>query len=754
MKKITLPYDFIPLPGEGTASDSGGGPEYLYPYSNLGEGNRLPRHDRAAEGRLSGYLTYKIEPHSPLALELREIPDADGRAAYWLSGSTVRGKLHSNVEILSASYPAFIDDSDLLYRNIEKERYRDRLGVSNECKLEQAIEAGYLYRDEDGSFYIVPAAPIGDFHFVSVRELDIIRCWGHVLKKKERLFDWSVRASDGALIQKKLEGYADQIKKLDEAIYAIRQREEVKVKAVDACIQEIFTKRFSFTEKKVSANVKNQRGCERVINDLSEELRRELTSQIEESSLEELLNKMVERWKIKLRMHVIYEDFDKTGFKNKGSVPYQTAVSFDAQGNSVSWIGHVSSPSAGAVKGMLFNSTNAGSKRGHYLIGQERKDAERIKVPDQTIAGYNSAFGRMRFGSEEVEQFYDLFNTLGKTNYKEPKIVFYKEEGRKDLSGNQEQVLVVGRTPYFRVRHHYQLNDLRGTREQGGIDYASALFGYIASERGNGNAGEQEGYKSRLRFSPLRVCGNIGLGRIEKFLLAKPQATAEAMYLKPHGNEASSYEGYSVKRQRNSESRIVAPQLRGRKYYHVLSEPLKLRGQVPDNMTSQRYVYDPSFLLEGTLHFKILTEAELGLLLLAMDISLLPDASRFNPDKKPYFEQIGGAKAYGYGKVQFSIEEIQLEQKGSSFESLIVQPYKQAEVSSAHYVAAYLRERGGEAWLKRVHMKRYIKSKLVKESFDKNHVDWTNIDEKRKIDSGNAKGGGYLKSWVLEYLEE
>ncbi|WP_146767198.1 hypothetical protein [Paenibacillus sp. YN15] len=675
------------------------------------------------------------------------------------------------MEILSASYPAFIDDSDLLYRNIGEKKYRDRLGVSDECKLEQAVEAGYLYRDEDGSFYIVPAAPIGDFHFVSVRELDIIRCWGHVLKKKERLFDWSVRASDGALIQKKLEGYADQIKKLDEAIYAIRQREEVKGTAADLSIEEVFTSSFPFTIvfPKIKSEVKKAKAkYEAVIDDQCRNLGRELKSRIKEPSLQELLNKMVERWGLKLRMHAIYEGLEKPWFKNKASAPYQKAVSFDAQGNSVSWIGHVSFPRAGAVKGMLFNSTNAGSKRGHYLIGQERKDAERIKVPDQTIAGYNSAFGRMRLDEankpsnnnkpphddDNNKAFYDLFNILSKTNCKYPKIVFYKQEWRKDLSGNQEQVLVVGRTPYFRVRHHYQLNDLRGTRKQGGIDYASALFGYIASERGNGNAGEQEGYKSRLRFSPLRVCGNIGLGRIEKFLLAKPQATAEAMYLKPHGNEASSYEGHSVKRQRNSESIIVAPQLRGRKYYHVLSQPLKLCGQVPDNMTSQRYVYDPSFHLKGTLHFKNLTEAELGLLLLAMDISLLPDASSFNPDKKPYFEQIGGAKAYGYGKVQFSIEEIQLEQKGSSFESLIVQPYKQAEVSSAHYVAAYLRERGGEAWLKRVHMKRYVKSKLVKESFDKNHVDWTNIDEKRKIDSRNAKGGGYLKSWVLEYLEE
>ncbi|WP_181592967.1 hypothetical protein [Paenibacillus sp. YN15] len=38
---------------------------------------------------------------------------------------------------------------------------------------------------------------------------------------------------------------------------------------------------------------------------------------------------------------------------------------------------------------------------------------------------------------------------------------------------------------------------------------------------------------------------------------------------------------------------------------------------------------------KGPLHFKSLTEAELSLLLLAMDISLLPDASRYNVADKP-----------------------------------------------------------------------------------------------------------------------
>ncbi len=740
IKTVTLPYDFIPFPKEEDNSNSTPNPGYYYPYSRQNEGKQLPRHDRDIAGHLSGYLTYKVDPKSPLTVELRETTDGEGNTTHWMSGSTVRGKLYSNVEILSASYPAFIDDSDLLYRDLSDAQYRERLGVKDDCKLEQAVEAGYLYRNDDGGFYIVPAADIGDYHFLSVRELDIWNKWRNMISKENCLFRWD----DTSL--KEMSGYAERIAVLDEAIYSIRQNKKAEVEQADAAIKIVFTKGFSFTKRRRELNAaKDKNKRESVINDLRKELREALASKIKGHSLTELLNKMEERWELKLRMHLKYQE---GSFQKSGSFPYQKEVSYVAQGRNVNWIGDVSSSRAGAIKGMLFNSTNASSKRSHYLIGKEREESSPIIVPDRTIAAYNSAFGRIRL-SEGNKAFYDLFNIQAKTNDGKPKVVFFK---RRESKGKLEE-LVIGRTPYFRIQHQFQLSELRGNRQQDGIDYARALFGYIAPECEDQSEG-QEGYKSRIRFSPLRVCGSISSRRTERFLLAKPQPTAQAMYLKPFRNKPSSYEGNLEEKSSGKEERTIAPRLRGRKYYHVLHSFVPYTGQDNDNMSSERHVYDPSFNLEGALHFKNLTEAELGLLILAMDIRLLPEYSGYRIDtQKEYYELIGGAKAYGYGKVQFKVEGIQVERKDNSFESLVLQPYESKKVDPAHYVRAFLDAQGGAAWLDRIHMKCYVESRLERNFSSEEqrvHVNWENLQDQRKLLGETRSGGGYPKEWMLK----
>jgi len=81
-----LPYDFVPIADKENRE---------FPYSK----DNIPKHN--SNGDLSGIISYKIVPHSDLVIELREKLNK----GYFISGSQIRGKVRTNLEILSASYP-------------------------------------------------------------------------------------------------------------------------------------------------------------------------------------------------------------------------------------------------------------------------------------------------------------------------------------------------------------------------------------------------------------------------------------------------------------------------------------------------------------------------------------------------------------------------------------------------------------------------------------------------------------------------
>lgn len=746
LKTITLPYDFISLPG---IDDK---PEYYYPYHRTDVNKMPPRHDLCEAGHVSGYISYQITPYSPLALELRNTSETDGHKEYWMSGSQIRGKLRANVEVLSASYPEFVDKSELLYRKIMNgDRYKQQMGITDQIGLEQAVKAGYLYRDHEGKFYIIPAVLIGDKHFASVKELDIVNWDNGVLPEENRLFKWNSMLS-GKPVKQVMKNFNDQVRALDNDIRECRR--ELGIKQGDPiaeAIESVFTKDFAFT--KVRSRMRD--GLQNLTSELNSKLRVQVSRYNTKQELEGLLEKYIKRWVLKAEMDKIYGK----GNIKRNLIPYEKEVKYILSGNSVIRIENASSQTPGGLVGVLFNSTNANSKRSHYLVGKAQEDALRIHVPDSIKISYNRAYDKIRLQSDDNDEalkHYNLFKDKGIADYNKPKVVFYQTRSEEQGGKTTEVLVAVGRTPYFKVPYDHQLGKLLGEKDAEGIDYASAMFGYISSESKAENNDEAEAYKSRLRFSPVRVRGEIHREE-QEFLLATPQASAGAMYLKPKGMKIPTYEGPVQDNKGNPIKQEPAPRLRGTKYYHVLSKPIST---VPEdfegNMKSKRYVYDSSkmpFHLEGKIHFKNLTKAELGLLLLAMDINLLPDSNSYNPKGKPYYELIGGAKAYGYGKVQFKMTEIMLEQQGNSFESLVMEPFKAVEDDASIYVSAYLEALKHNGWFKRIDIKRYVQSKLEKvfgEGANAKHVDWSIMNTVREQEDSKKSGGGYPDTWILE----
>ncbi|BFH17067.1 hypothetical protein WJ0W_006344 [Paenibacillus melissococcoides] len=77
----------------------------------------------------------------------------------------------------------------------------------------------------------------------------------------------------------------------------------------------------------------------------------------------------------------------------------------------------------------------------------------------------------------------------------------------------------------------------------------------------------------------------------------------------------------------------------------------------------------------GKLFFRNLSEAELGLLLLSLDWREVLASSKYGQLTAKYrdtadkaYELIGGAKPYGFGKVQIGIKHVLLDSNGTDFE--------------------------------------------------------------------------------------
>lgn len=134
------------------------------------ENNKIQPHDVIEKGKLSGVIEYEITAKTPIIVD-------DGSGHFYkniygetaIPGSTVRGLVRSNMQILSASsVAADIQDGRLMYRNVangkNKDRYNDILGnktiqyslkdgKKGQLSVLENVKAGYI-RNEGGKYRI------------------------------------------------------------------------------------------------------------------------------------------------------------------------------------------------------------------------------------------------------------------------------------------------------------------------------------------------------------------------------------------------------------------------------------------------------------------------------------------------------------------------------------------------------------------------------------------------------------------------
>ena len=704
---VDLPYNFISLPEK-----------YYYPYTkekNGREYNILPKYSNRKG--ISGYIEYKLIPRTDLAVEVRKI-ERENR--FFLSGSMMRGRVRTNLEILSNSYPQFVNYTPMLFRDITgnlKGSYREKLGIDE--GIEKSIQVGFLRKDNNNNFFVVPAKKFSNNKFfISIKEHELMKKFSGNLPEKNKLFinkKWPNEVSD---IFNKITEIQNEVNKKTEKIKKFREDNEKQISSLNRTISNIFTKKLKDLKEYIEKDFNNGEinklddffdkywiELEELRNSLCHELKKLLT---EENSLNEFFELMSERWMLKARIDLLYYYLTKACKKSEYE-PYQNLVFFHVNDDGGIKEIYSSSEKEELLKGYLYNSTNAESKRSHYLINAPEEDKDVFfKVPEDVIESYKQSYKKIHFAKTEknakvnnsnkrLASFYNIFDieNYEKLIQENPDglIVFFQLEGNN--------IKYIGRTPYFKIPYNYTLKDIIGEREKNGVDYADALFGYVTERKDNSeqNRGEKDiylSYKSRLRFSAIdfernkseqgKQLGFEGLLEPNEFLLLSPSATAYGMYLKQI-NE-SNLITYQDKKAR----------LRGYKYYHIWDEVEK-RKQVTEKISIRGVIKKDSISkLKGKIYFYNLKPQELGLLLISLDIKQLLNSKKYYSNFKEFskniknsHELIGGAKSYGYGNVEVEIGGVYIEKKDNSFESLIVEPLKKEE-NISQYIDKYLDE--------------------------------------------------------------
>jgi CRISPR-associated protein (TIGR03986 family) len=154
--KARAPYNFVPFPNASNI---------VYRYKNKSE---LPSH--GYNGSIiaelnTGWIEYTVANQTPLYIGNGNGEFFHINKEYMIPGSTMRGRIRANAEILSHAQPQFIDDQKFWYRGLAdkcsnlRNQYNNHLkNISvnrDESSIEDSVQAGYLSK-VNGKYRIKP----------------------------------------------------------------------------------------------------------------------------------------------------------------------------------------------------------------------------------------------------------------------------------------------------------------------------------------------------------------------------------------------------------------------------------------------------------------------------------------------------------------------------------------------------------------------------------------------------------------------
>lgn len=332
-------------------------------------------------------------------------------------------------------------------------------------------------------------------------------------------------------------------------------------------------------------------------------------------------------------------------FKYETNEPQK--ISFKLGGNSI--IKGIDKPDVLTYNGWIVSSKYIDGKRAHYIINEpDFNSNEKIEFNNDNnkidyINFYESDLIRTKKVKDikEEENFYTLPKKTGKENGKP---IFYGEFNNK---------IYLGFTQYFRIPYDKSIIDgiCDEYKNNEGISYCESIFGFSNREIHGDN---KVSYKSRISvedaifFEKVKMRTGVQQRKYYEAILAEPKASCYPNYLEQNNK------GYPKKMDTYNSEKF---RIRGIKQYwqkDYLDEEAISKNS---NIKSKLYPIESGSKFKGKIHFKNLTEEELGLILWALKVD----------DKAT--ENIGMGKPLGFGRIE--IEDINvlvenLEEKYSS----------------------------------------------------------------------------------------
>ncbi len=306
---------------------------------------------------------------------------------------------------------------------------------------------------------------------------------------------------------------------------------------------------------------------------------------------------------------------------------------------------------------ILFTGHEVGNPNSVYLFGNE--GTGRLDISDEDILSYqidyetrrNTLRGTNRDGNP-------FFWELPKKGEKKP--VFY-------LCHNRH--IYFGMSRFLRIGYNKKLTEGLPPKHQkkpAALDYTHAMLGYCVG---------QEAYRSRVSFTDLKSDTAEETEKASVVLLGPKPSFCRA-YVQGGNNYNEEFRLNGFKRYWMKEAETA------------LGDPL----QKPEQGVRRNINYLPKdVVFSGVIRFRNLHPDELGLLLWSI-----------RPEKEHGYQQIGGCKPLGFGRMKTEITSLSLYQAEKLYTSL------EADASDAldgidGYIRAYLTEaqkrlgHGGEA---------------------------------------------------------
>lgn len=679
LKYARAPYNFIKFPSEV---------KYIE--------KKLPDHNKFYENLKTGYIEYEIKNETSLFIGAEKNEnesssfEIDNKKV--IPGSTMRGKIRSNAEILSFSYPHFIDKARFTYRDLAgetvlKEEYSKRLLLNEGSKnINYKVKVGVIKRINE-KYILYPSKKI---KFIQNEE-----------EKEKRFFtidEFRLKEELGNNISGVRWMYNKELPKKIKIL-------ENKLTDVNAKIKELYEENNIDENRRKDIGIDYRELAEKNFNEYEKD--KFFKNLIKKYGLNE---EFIEEWREKIEISInkindLKNFLEDKKNQNSDYRPYETKIKLSIEEKDGKIIKIQQNQNLNTeVK--LYNSAYISGKRKHYVVPlEDNTESEGIKIPDDIIYQYKKELNRKKLN--------DNYN-LPDNKDKNGKIFFYKEEN--------EKLIGIGRTPYLRLAYDKTVTELLGLREEKEkIDYVESIFGFTDKNK--------IAYKGRISFTDLKSSNAIE-GKEVELILLKPHPTSFQLYLKQASifkedqnnldlntlltksknkkktrlSALKSAVNLEIKDYKNYKKELLTynadTTLRGQKFYWL--KPVQEDSQQKNkNIKTKLKPIKEGATFKGRIYFENLEESELGLLLLSL---------KYNKDTK---ENIGMGKPYGYGRI--TVEKIQVweENKKESFSNFFKNNYEDVTAKIENYKSKFKNVIDSKNYDNLEIIKEYLSSKSI-----------------------------------------